>query len=117
MNGYPADEAHSVRGDYAFKPFPGGESYADVVRRVRSILNDLLGAPTDGTVLVIAHRAPHHALEHLLNGHDLAELVAQNGDGSPVGNTSSATVSRIRQAGRRRGARRRSPTSASRSPA
>jgi broad specificity phosphatase PhoE len=54
-------------------PFPGGESFRDVVRRVESLLNDL--RHSEGPVLVIAHRAPWYAMEHLLRGRELAEVV------------------------------------------
>jgi broad specificity phosphatase PhoE len=74
MNGAPADEVHSVRGDHVTEPFPAGESCADVVTRVASFLDDLRRDHPKDTVLIIAHRAPHHALEHLLNGHDLTAL-------------------------------------------
>lgn len=53
--------------------FPGGESFRDVVRRVEAFLKDL--ANRRGPVLVIAHRAPWYALEHLASGRDLAEVI------------------------------------------
>jgi broad specificity phosphatase PhoE len=67
---------HALRAQYVNEPFTGGESYADVVRRVRLFLGDASRKHGAGTVLVIAHRAPHYAFEHLLNGGDLAALVA-----------------------------------------
>ena len=75
MNGRAADEVHRARGNHVTKPFAGGESYADVVRRVRSFLEDASGQHGTSTSLVIAHRAPHHAFEHLLNHRDLAQVV------------------------------------------
>lgn len=75
MNGHPAAEVHAARGERVYSPFPRGESYEDVVRRVRSFLDDLLTERPGEIVLVIGHRAPHNALEHLLNGRDLAYTV------------------------------------------
>jgi broad specificity phosphatase PhoE len=57
------------------EPYPGGESYRDVVARVRAFLDEL---PTelDGTrILVIGHAATRWSLQHLLEGTPLEELV------------------------------------------
>jgi alpha-ribazole phosphatase/probable phosphoglycerate mutase len=78
MNGDAAEQVRAVSARHVTEPFPGGESYTDVVRRVRLFLQDASGQHGSATVLVIAHRAPHHALEHLLNDRDLAAVV--NGD-------------------------------------
>lgn len=78
MNGRAADDVNTARGNHVSEPFPGGESYTEVVRRVSSFLDDASSRHGAETVLVIAHRAPHHALEHLLNGRELAEVL--NGD-------------------------------------
>ena len=75
MNGRAADEVHGARRNHVTEPFPGGESYSDVVRRVSEFLEHASRQHGAATVLVIAHRAPHHALEHLLNHRDLAEVV------------------------------------------
>ena len=83
MNGHPAPAVHAVRGEHVFKLFPGGESYEDVARRVAAFLDDVVRNRTDETVLVIGHRAPQHALEHLLNGHDLVELVTSDWQWQP----------------------------------
>ena len=76
LNGAPRDRVHALSAQHVTAPFPGGESYADVVRRVESFLDDALGQHASETVRVIAHRATHHAVEHLLNGRDLAGLIA-----------------------------------------
>jgi broad specificity phosphatase PhoE len=76
LNGIPATEHGPQRALHVTEPWPGGESYLDVVARTRSFLEDLLLRHDDGArVLVIAHSANHWALEHLLNGMDLASLV------------------------------------------
>jgi broad specificity phosphatase PhoE len=53
--------------------FPGGESFREVVGRVESFISDL--EVDAGPVLVIAHRACWYALEHLLKGRDLTEIL------------------------------------------
>jgi 2,3-bisphosphoglycerate-dependent phosphoglycerate mutase len=55
-------------------PFPSGESYRDVARRVASFLGEL--EPYDGMrVLVIGHSATRWSLEHLIDGMALEALV------------------------------------------
>ncbi len=49
-------------------PFPGGESYEEASRRVRSVLLEMARDHEGGHVLVIGHRATQYALEHWLDG-------------------------------------------------
>ena len=83
LNGHAAEQVRAVRARHVTEPFPGGESYADVVSRVRLFLHDASSRHAAETVLVIAHRAPHHAFEHLLNGRDLAEVVTGDWEWQP----------------------------------
>jgi alpha-ribazole phosphatase/probable phosphoglycerate mutase len=53
----------------------GGESYLDVVARVRSFLHDLPARYPERRVAVIGHSATKWALDHLLEGTPLDELV------------------------------------------
>jgi len=74
LNGHPVAEIEAERLRRIDQPFPGGESYREVVERTRSFLVDLAGeAPP--RVLVIAHSANRWAIEHLLEGRLLEELV------------------------------------------
>jgi alpha-ribazole phosphatase/probable phosphoglycerate mutase len=50
------------------KPFPNGESYKDVEKRIKSFLNDLLNNYSGKNVAIMGHRAPQLALEVLLKG-------------------------------------------------
>lgn len=50
------------------KPFPNGESYKDVEKRIRSFLKDLLKKYPDKHVAIVAHRAPQFALEVITLG-------------------------------------------------
>jgi broad specificity phosphatase PhoE len=83
LNAHPADEVHAAVPSHVFDPFPGGESYADVVERLRALLDDVRSAHSRGAVLLVAHRAPHHALEHLLNGRDLTGVVTGDWEWQP----------------------------------
>jgi broad specificity phosphatase PhoE len=56
-------------------PFPGGESYRDVVGRVRDFLDDLLPERDGARVLLVSHAAPRWALQHLLDGVPLEKAV------------------------------------------
>jgi broad specificity phosphatase PhoE len=57
------------------EPYPDGETYRQVVERVRSFLDDLPAELDDTRVVVIGHAATRWALEHLLDGQLLEELV------------------------------------------
>ncbi len=65
------------------EPFPGGESIAQAVERIREFLRDILARHDGGTVLVIGHSATHHGLEHWINGIPLQEAVAERGTRQP----------------------------------
>lgn len=57
-------------------PFPGGESYEKATRRVNTWLDEMRGAAGADPILVIGHRATWYALEHLLTGRPLEEVIA-----------------------------------------
>jgi broad specificity phosphatase PhoE len=76
LNGAPAERVAETKLDRVDVPFPGGESYTDVVRRTRDFLTDLLAAQDGVRILVIAHSANRWALQHLLEGVPLAEAIA-----------------------------------------
>ena len=75
LNGRPVAELDAQRLRRVETPFPGGESYHDVVERTRSFLADL-ARDEPSRVLVIAHSANRWAIEHLLEGRAVEELVA-----------------------------------------
>ncbi|MFG1907386.1 histidine phosphatase family protein [Kribbella sp. NPDC048928] len=75
LNGAPVD-ALAPRIERVRTPFPGGQSYADVVDLTRSFLTDLKRSYDAATVLVVAHSANRWALDHLLgSGRPLEELI------------------------------------------
>jgi signal recognition particle-docking protein FtsY len=54
--------------DYIDKPFPNGESYGDVEKRIAEFLNHLFDNYYGKHIAIVAHQAPQLALEVLLNG-------------------------------------------------
>lgn len=76
LNGRPVSEIEAERLRRIDEPFPGGESYRDVVERTLSFLAELPEQLDGARVLLIAHSANRWALEQLLEGRDLRESVA-----------------------------------------
>jgi broad specificity phosphatase PhoE len=75
LNGLPGALVAAEQAEHVDVPFLDGESYSEVVERVRSFLYDL-GRAWDGSrVLLIGHAATRWSLDHLLRGIPLAELV------------------------------------------
>ena len=75
LNGAPAADVAAVRARHVDTPFPAGESYRQVVERTAEILGDLRRDWDGRRVCVIAHSANRWALDHLLHGTPLEELV------------------------------------------
>jgi broad specificity phosphatase PhoE len=75
LNGLPGALVAAEQTDHVDVPFIGGESYVEAVERVRSFLYDLARAWDGARVLVIGHTATRWALDHLLLGVPLADLV------------------------------------------
>ena len=71
----PSAEVESQLAMHLVAPFPGGESYGDVVARVRACLEEVLAENEGQTILVVGHRATWFAFEHLLRRRPLAEVV------------------------------------------
>jgi broad specificity phosphatase PhoE len=63
------------RGRHIDSPFPGGESYRDVVARTESFVRDLRNGWDGKRVCLIAHSANRWALDHLVHGAPLEDLV------------------------------------------
>jgi broad specificity phosphatase PhoE len=74
LNGAPVEQIDATRLERIEVPFPGGESYTDVVCRTDDFLDDLV-RDYYGRVLVIAHSANRWALEHLIDGASLSECI------------------------------------------
>lgn len=69
LSGAPAEELELEK--HADVPFPGGESYADVLARVESFLGDLRRSWDGKRVLVVSHAAPFWALRQVQEGQPL----------------------------------------------
>jgi broad specificity phosphatase PhoE len=76
LNGLPGALVGAEQADHVDVPFVGGESYTEAAERVRSFLYDLAHAWDESRVLLIGHTATRWALDHLLLGIPLADLVA-----------------------------------------
>jgi broad specificity phosphatase PhoE len=76
LNGAPVARLDLERRTHAERPWPGGESYVDVVERTRALLVDLRLAHDGGRVLLVAHSANRWALLHLLLGVSLVDAIA-----------------------------------------
>jgi broad specificity phosphatase PhoE len=74
-NGMPVARLDAERARRVSEPFPGGESYQQVVDRMASFLTDLARDRGGQRVLLVGHSATRWALEHLLHGVPLEDLV------------------------------------------
>ncbi len=83
MNGSRNEEQQPQRVDHIDVPWPGGESYRQVVARTAALLQDLVLEWDGSRVLLIAHSANRWALDHLLLGRDLRELTTAEFDWQP----------------------------------
>jgi len=72
--GGPAGRIGPDRVRRIHEPFPGGESYTQATDRMAAFLTELVQT-SYRRVLVVGHSATRWALEHLVNGTPLEELV------------------------------------------
>ena len=79
-------------GKFYYQP-PSGESWADVVLRVRSLLADLREGFAEERVWLFTHQAVIMSLRYVLDGLDEEELMAVEKD-QPLGNVSMTTYTR-----------------------
>jgi broad specificity phosphatase PhoE len=75
-NGMSVDQLEAERPRHLDEPFPNGESYRQAIDRVRSFLDELRRTRDGTEVVVIGHSATRWALDHLLTGAPLEDLVA-----------------------------------------
>ena len=83
FNGMPAAQLHNERASHVDVAWPDGESYEEVVRRTRPLLADVLARWDNERVLLVGHSANWWALDHLLDGRDMNELVVRDFDWRP----------------------------------
>jgi broad specificity phosphatase PhoE len=75
LNGAPVAQVAAERSRRIAVPYPGGQSYQQVVDETRGFLHDLAAEWDGKKVLIIAHSANRWALQHLLDGVALEDLV------------------------------------------
>lgn len=71
----PVAHIEATRAQHLYEPYPGGESHGDVVARVRRFLQDVPSRYVGGLVVVIGHAETKWALDHVLEGAPLPQLV------------------------------------------
>jgi len=72
LTGAPVDVVHAQRRQHVDEPFPGGQSFRQVVDGVRDLLAELAQDHDGQRVLLVGHAATRYALDHLLTGRPLA---------------------------------------------
>ena len=75
MNGRPRAELDAQRASRLDEPWPGGESWRQAVARVAGFLEELRRSRDEQRVLIIGHVATRWALDHVVLGIPLEELV------------------------------------------
>jgi broad specificity phosphatase PhoE len=75
LNGVPVDRLAVEKPHRVDRPFPGGQSYRQVVDQTRDFLREVAAGWDGRRILLIAHSANRYALDHLLHGRPLPELV------------------------------------------
>lgn len=59
------------------KPFPGGESFEDCMKRIKEFLGYLKENFDGKTVMIIGHRATQFGLRHFISGESLETLTSE----------------------------------------
>lgn len=75
LNRAPKTEIDAMKREAINIPFPGGESYQDTSKRMKSFIDDLKASHDGETVMIIGHRATQYGLEEHINGVSLEEAV------------------------------------------
>ena len=78
MTRTPSDKVDSLILGHISKPFPKGESYKEVEKRMRTFLDGLSGKYQGKSVAIVAHRAPQLALDVILRGRSWEQAVTED---------------------------------------
>ena len=73
-----SEKIESLMLGYVDKPFPNGECYKDVEKRIESFLLDLHERHAGKNVALVAHRAPQLALDVLLKGKTWEQAIKED---------------------------------------
>ncbi|MGW6499701.1 histidine phosphatase family protein [Nonomuraea angiospora] len=86
----------ALRSRHIDTPWPGGQSYRQVVAEMAGFLREVMDEWQGGLVLAVSHSANRWALQNLLDGTPLEELVlTRRLSGGRGGSTASAEVGRV----------------------
>lgn len=88
-------ERRAAMGKFYYRP-PGGESWTDVVLRVRSLLHDVRAEHGDRRVWVFTHQAVVMAFRYVLESFGEQDVLAVDGD-TPLANCSLTSYRRSGQ--------------------
>lgn len=75
LNGTPLNQFPMPRSQFVDRPYPGGQSYRQVLQATRAFLSDLRGTWEGKRVLIIGHSAQRYTLRTLLAGARLADEI------------------------------------------
>jgi 2,3-bisphosphoglycerate-dependent phosphoglycerate mutase len=78
LNGMPAADMHAGRREHLDVPYPGGESWRQAVARVGRFFADLPLRWEGQRVAVIGHVATRWALDHVVAGIPIEDLMAED---------------------------------------
>ena len=73
----PETEVKLDKPNHITEPFPNGESYEQVVARMKDFLEHIKKNYEGKTVMIIGHRGTQYGLDHLVNGEDLKDAIVK----------------------------------------
>ncbi|HMS31740.1 MAG TPA: histidine phosphatase family protein [Candidatus Saccharibacteria bacterium] len=79
LNGASSDIVENMQEEECIdKPFPNGESYEDVKKRIQSFLDDIKEEYDGKHIAIVAHKAPQIAFEVITNGKTWQQALAED---------------------------------------
>jgi broad specificity phosphatase PhoE len=78
FTGKPGREFKSNLAEYVERPFPNGESYQDVAKRMADFLEVLKKEYRGKRVAVVAHQAPQLALDVIIRGKNWQQAIDED---------------------------------------
>lgn len=75
LSGAPKTAIEQQKVQHIVTPFPGGESYSDTSKRMKSFLDDAVKDYSDKKIMIIGHRATQYGLEVWMRGSELKDTV------------------------------------------
>jgi broad specificity phosphatase PhoE len=77
-NGKPSSVVEPLQEEHLAKPFPEGESYIDVMKRIGNFLDYLKKHHDNDHIAIVAHKAPQLSLDVLLRGRTWEQAFAED---------------------------------------